>query len=134
MVLQEENKKIRIKDIAELAGVSVGTVDRVLHERGEVSKETKKKVLEIIKKLDYKPNLFARTLALKRSVKINALLPDFKKENLYWEAPYKGILKALDELKNFNTEIQIFHFNQFNRATFIKQFNIFLRSFRISGK
>ena len=41
--------KIRIKDIAEQAGVSVGTVDRVLHNRGEVAEETKNKILEIEK-------------------------------------------------------------------------------------
>ena len=36
--------KTRIKDIARLAGVSIGTVDRVLHERGEVSEKTRLKV------------------------------------------------------------------------------------------
>ena len=54
---------IRIKDIAERAGCSIGTVDRVIHNRGKVSAPVKKRVLEIIKELDYKPNVNARVLA-----------------------------------------------------------------------
>lgn len=41
--------KTRIKDIAELAGVSIGTVDRVLHDRGEVSEKTRERVKSILK-------------------------------------------------------------------------------------
>ncbi|MFA5588430.1 MAG: helix-turn-helix domain-containing protein, partial [Mariniphaga sp.] len=40
----ETPKQIRIKDIAEKANVSIGTVDRVLHNRGEVAESTKKKI------------------------------------------------------------------------------------------
>ena len=43
-------KQIRIKDIAEKAKVSIGTVDRVLHNRGEVADSTKKKILKRFKK------------------------------------------------------------------------------------
>ena len=45
-------KTVRIKDIALKAGVSIGTVDRVLHNRGEVKAATKEKVLAIAKKLN----------------------------------------------------------------------------------
>jgi LacI family transcriptional regulator len=41
-------KNIRIKDIAKLAGVSVGTVDRVIHNRGRVSQEALKKVTSVM--------------------------------------------------------------------------------------
>ena len=43
------NEKIRIKDIAERAGVSVGTVDRVLHDRPNVSKPAREKVERALK-------------------------------------------------------------------------------------
>ena len=43
--------KIRIKDIAERAGVSVGTVDRVLHERPNVSKSAREKVEKALKEM-----------------------------------------------------------------------------------
>mgnify|MGYP001091850464 FL=1 len=50
------NKNYRIKDIAELSGVSTGTVDRILHERGKVSEDARKKVEKVLKEIDYQPN------------------------------------------------------------------------------
>ena len=49
-------EKIRIKDIAERAGVSVGTVDRVLHDRPNVSKPAREKVEQALKEMNYQPN------------------------------------------------------------------------------
>ena len=42
---------VTISDVAKAAGVTRGTIDRVLHERGEVSEETRAKVLKVIKEL-----------------------------------------------------------------------------------
>jgi LacI family transcriptional regulator len=53
--------KVRIKDIAERANVSVGTVDRVLHNRGEVAQETRDLINKIIEELEYKPNIMIPT-------------------------------------------------------------------------
>ena len=51
-------EKIKIKDIAEKAGVSSGTVDRVLHKRGNVSEAAQKKVEEVLKHINYTPNVY----------------------------------------------------------------------------
>ena len=51
--------KIRIKDIAEKAGVSVGTVDRVLHNRPNVSQVAREKVEAVLKNINYQPNMYA---------------------------------------------------------------------------
>ena len=59
--MAQEN--IRIKDIAERAGVSVGTVDRVLHNRPNVSKVALEKVNKALEEMDYKPNVYASALA-----------------------------------------------------------------------
>ena len=48
-----EEKKITIFDVAEKAGVSKGTVDRVLHNRGEVSRKSAEKVRKAIEELNY---------------------------------------------------------------------------------
>lgn len=48
-------EKIRIKDIAQRAGVSVGTVDRVLHDRPNVSKPAREKVEAALKEMNYQP-------------------------------------------------------------------------------
>ena len=50
-------ERIRIKDIAERAGVSVGTVDRVLHDRPNVSKPAREKVEQALKEMNYQPNI-----------------------------------------------------------------------------
>ena len=46
--MEEIQGRVRIKDIAEQAGVSVGTVDRVLHGRPNVSEKSRKKVEEVL--------------------------------------------------------------------------------------
>lgn len=60
-------EKIRIKDIAEKAGVSVGTVDRVLHNRPNVSAPARKKVEAALMEMNYQPNVYASALAYNRS-------------------------------------------------------------------
>jgi LacI family transcriptional regulator len=62
----EERNTVRIKDIAEKAKVSAGTVDRVLHNRGRVADEVKERVLRIARELNYEPNFHARALVSKR--------------------------------------------------------------------
>lgn len=59
--------KIRIKDIAERAGISVGTVDRVLHNRPNVSKTARDKIEKVLKELNYQPNMYASALAYNKS-------------------------------------------------------------------
>lgn len=78
--MSENGNHIRIKDIAARAGCSIGTVDRVIHKRGKVSEPVKKRILEIIKELDYKPNVNARVLASKNPLNLGILLPAYEKE------------------------------------------------------
>ena len=61
--MDKQVERIRIKDIAQMAEVSVGTVDRVLHGRTGVSEASRKKVENILKQLDYQPNMYASALA-----------------------------------------------------------------------
>lgn len=59
----ENQKRATVKDVARIAGVSIGTVDRVLHDRGEVSQKSKERVLKVIEEIGYKPNIYASMLA-----------------------------------------------------------------------
>ena len=61
------SSKIRIKDIAEMAGVSVGTVDRVLHDRPNISKTAREKVEKVLERINYQPNMYASALAYNKS-------------------------------------------------------------------
>ena len=65
----QNQRRATIKDIASLANVSIGTVDRVLHNRGEVNPDTRNRVMSFIEELGYTPNLIAKSLALKKALK-----------------------------------------------------------------
>lgn len=66
---------MNIKDIAALAETSVATVSRVINNEDNVSDDTRKRVLEVIKTTGYKPNLVGRALRSQRSGKILVLIP-----------------------------------------------------------
>jgi len=110
-------RNIRIKDIAKLAGVSKGTVDRVLHKRGRVSEESYQKVMKVLQEIDYKPNLIARTLSSSRNYYIVALLPD-PTDDGYWAQTKEGILQAEQDWAHYNVTAEILVFDQYNKASF----------------
>ena len=111
---------IRIKDIAQKANVSIGTVDRVLHNRGRVSEEVRVKILQIIEELDYQPNMIARTLGTNRTYRIAALIPDGTIDP-YWQESQNGIEKAGKELQIYGVQITQYRFNQHDVQAFIDQ-------------
>lgn len=115
----EDKSIIRIVDIARLAGVSVGTVDRVLHNRGRVSEEKRTKIEEVLKEINYEPNMVARFLASKKDYTFAVLIPSFTKGE-YWELVTDGIDKATIELKNFNVTVEYFFFDQQDESSFNK--------------
>jgi len=110
--------RVRIKDIAEIAHVSTGTVDRVIHHRGEVSQATREKVLALIRDLDYKPDIAARSLALKREIRLAVVMPDFVNDHSFWKLPHHGIQKALSELSQYQIELEPFYFDQSDREDY----------------
>jgi len=85
------NQRATVKEIAHLAGVSIGTVDRVLHDRGEVSVETKAKVHAIIASRGYEPNILARQLARNKVYTFRAILPRADQDSGYWSLCLAGI-------------------------------------------
>lgn len=93
-----------IKEIAELAGVSRGTVDRVLNNRGSVNSNTAEKILEIAKALDYKPNRAGIVLAAqKKKLKLGVIL--FSVDNPFFEDVLKGIESKAAELAGYNCSV-----------------------------
>lgn len=92
-------KKVTIKEIAELAGVSRTTVSRVLSGGVFVSKNTKNKVIEIIKKTEYKPSIIAQSMRTNRTKTIGLVLADI--ENPFYSRVAKGVINAA-EAKNYN--------------------------------
>lgn len=83
---------VGIKAVAEYSGVSPSTVSRTLSGSARVEPETRKKVLEAVKRLNYKPNMAARTLKAGGTRLIGLIIPDIV--NPY----YPQIVKTLEDL------------------------------------
>lgn len=112
-----KNTNIRIVDIARMAGVSVGTVDRILHNRGRVSLEKQEKVEKVLKEINYEPNLLARLLAIKHDFKLAVIIPSFENGD-YWHSVSKGIERAVEELSKFNIQVEYLYFDQYDKKSF----------------
>ncbi|MDP2069067.1 MAG: substrate-binding domain-containing protein [Lutibacter sp.] len=109
---------ITIKKIAEIANVSPGTVDRIIHNRGQVSQENVDKVNAIIKEYGFKKNIFASNLAFNKKFRFVVFLP--KNEGLeYWQAPIDGIEKASEEFSRFGVIID-YNFYKYDSVSFKK--------------
>lgn len=67
-------RNVNIKDIAKLSGVGISTVSRVLNKHSDVKKETREKVLQVIKDYNYIPNNSARNLKRTASKNIGVLV------------------------------------------------------------
>lgn len=116
--MDKESSNIRIVDIAKMAGVSVGTVDRVIHNRGRVSEENRRKVQDILEMVHYQPNLMARSLAVsKKQYHFFTITPSFAAGE-YWEAISEGIDKAASEMDSYNIAITKLFFDQYDNRTF----------------
>jgi LacI family transcriptional regulator len=116
-------RRVTIKDIAAMANVSIGTVDRVLHRRGEVNQGTHERVMSFVEELGYTPNLLAKSLALKRSFTIAVLIPHEGNNNSYWKKPRIGFKSASAELNDFNTKIAVYSYDPAEEKSFVREFN-----------
>lgn len=117
-----------VKEIARRANVSIATVDRVLHNRTGVSKQTKEKILSIIEELNYEPNLLAQRLASRKILRLATLIPETSKETSFWDAPLKGIEQADKEIKQFGIIIDKYFYDQNKIESFVEQTKIILDS------
>ena len=102
--------RITIKDIARLAGVSRGTVDRALNHRGNIDPEKKKVILNIAKQLGYEKNVIASTLAQNRVINVAVVLP-FSVDGHFWSMPLIGIKRSERFIKHYGMTTSNFLFN-----------------------
>lgn len=112
-----------VKEIARLANVSIGTVDRVIHRREGVSEKTRARIEAIIQKLNYQPNILAQRLALasRGTIRIAALIPNVSEETEFWQAPLDGIDQAAGEIRQYNVHVERSFFDQNDRQSFSRQ-------------
>jgi LacI family transcriptional regulator len=92
-------KRVTLREIAEKSGYSKTTISRVLSDSKKVKKETKEKILAIIKDLEYEPNFIARSLRTKKTHTIGLVLGDI--ENPFYAKVARGVIDTA-ERKNYS--------------------------------
>lgn len=113
-----EKPSIGIKDIARHAGVSTGPVDKILNNRGGVSKATEARILKAIEELGYQPNIFASRLKSAKEYRIAVLIPYATDDIPYWGQHQHGFDTALDELRPFGIKLEMLPFSQNDALSF----------------
>jgi len=83
------NKRVTIADVAQVAGVSMMTISRVVNDSGPVSEATKQRVLKAIEEMGYRPSGLARSLATRRTGTIGLVVPDIS--NPFFAGVAKGV-------------------------------------------
>jgi len=107
-----------IHEIARLAGVTIGTVDRVLNKRGRVSDATRERIEAIIEKYNFTPNPIAQRLKRNQHYRFCAFIPNRKQDAGYWEQIIAGIERSAGEIKTLGTETEIIEFDRYDPAAF----------------
>lgn len=76
-----ETKPVSLREIAQIAGVSVATVSRVIHKNGRFSKETEERVRKVIEEYHYSPDITAQSMRTKRVPAVGILYPDLANQH-----------------------------------------------------
>ena len=100
--MSPSRSRVTMADVAELAGVTSTTVSRVLNNKGEISAETRQKVLDAVAKLGYRRSRIAQSLATDRTCLLGLIVPSVSSEffseiargaeDAAWENDYKILL------------------------------------------
>ena len=117
--MTEKKRTMTIKDIALHTGLSKGTVDRVLHNRGEVSKKSYEKVMRYIEESGYTPNVHASLLASRMDRQIAVLLPHHEPGS-FWELAQKGLSEAEESVTGLGLLVRRVGYEQFDVDSFNK--------------
>jgi len=92
-----------IHQIAEIANVSIGTVDRALHGRGGIKEATRQRILEIARQIGYTPNLAARALSVARGgARIGVCMP--REIHFFYDQLWTGVLDEAKRVTQFGVE------------------------------
>jgi LacI family transcriptional regulator len=123
--------RLTIRKIAEIANVSRGTVDKVLHNRPGVSEPVREKVRKVASALDYRPNIVGKALAAQQHPKTIGVIvaPDY---NPFVEDIKIGIQAARDEISDYGYHIDMRVLNTLDAQEQINILNSFIAN-KIDG-
>jgi len=106
-------KKLTIKQIAVLSGVSAGTVDRILHNRGKVSPKALTKVNRVLEEQGYTFNIHTSAVSFRKKFLIVTAFPR-NTESEYWDLVLQGVKKAEEEYSDIAIECRCLFFGQYS--------------------
>ena len=90
----------------------MGTVDRVLHNRGRVSTETSERIHRIVRETNYTPNLGARRLSSSKTWTIGAVFPRSDQDGGFWIDAGRGLERAAEDFDGFGLHSRSFSFDR----------------------
>lgn len=96
-----------IREVAKRAGVSITTVSKALNNYADVNPDTRQRVLDICRQMDYKPNPSARSLASKRSNNISLLISDIKETDANGNIIFRLLVGAQSACNKRGYELSI---------------------------
>lgn len=105
-----------IKMIAEQAGVSIGTVDRVIHNRPYVKAEVRGRVLRVMEELDYRPNQVASALATSGTVRRMVLIQPSWSSAHVRSSIAEGVAQFREERRDYNVQVEEWEYTQDDNA------------------
>ena len=114
-------KNITIKSIADILSVSTTTVSNALNNKGRLNENLKKKIIKIASDLDYKQNIIARTLSLKKSWTIGVIVPEMLIEYFF------QIIMGMEEIASRKDYTLVFANTSYNLDKEIKDIDKFTR-------
>lgn len=115
-----------LKDVARESGLTVGTVSRVLNNRGYISEQTRNRVYEVMKELNYQPNEMARSLSKQKSNTIGVIVPHIVH-------PYFAKLISNLELAAYHNKQKLLLFNSKGKNEREEEYIEMCKSNRVSG-
>ncbi|GAB7039549.1 MULTISPECIES: LacI family DNA-binding transcriptional regulator [Catenuloplanes] len=92
---QRPPRRVTLKDVAKRAGVSHQTVSRAINDKGEIDPETRRRVLEAARQLNYRPSRFARGLVSPGATTLGLVVSDV--ENPFFPELIAGVIEAAEE-------------------------------------
>ena len=93
-------------------------MDRVIHRRGRVSRETEDRIRRILEEVGYRPNIFAKNLKLSKTFTFGVLMPEPFQDSSYWTLPIRGISRAQSDLSSQKVRVRHFFYDKYYEPSF----------------
>ena len=120
-------KQVKIKEIAKMAGVSAGTVDRVLHKRGKVSQASLEAVERVLDEVGYRYNIHTSAISFRKTFNIAITIPNVN-DGEYWNYIKRGINHAIEEYFDVNLKCDFHYYDQFDSKSCVEAYDNVLKA------